>query len=68
LGGFVIHDVDMQIASLAGDYVQQYGPSHGVGPIDAIIAATAQIRAEALATLNLKHFPMCAGLKRAYEA
>ncbi|KAA3419994.1 PIN domain-containing protein, partial [Streptococcus pneumoniae] len=54
-------------ASLAGDYVRQYGPSHGVDPIDALIAATAKSANLQLATLNLKHFPMFKGLKRPYR-
>lgn len=61
------HDIDLETASLAGDYVRQYGPSHGVDPIDALIAATAKARGLELATLNLKHFPMIKGLKRPYE-
>lgn len=39
---YKIHDIGLEIASLAGDYVRQYGPSHGVDPIDALIAATAK--------------------------
>ena len=55
------------IAGLAGDYVRRYGPSHGTDPIDALIAATAKTHGLALATLNLKHFPMFAGLTRPYR-
>lgn len=65
---YVIQDIELEIASLAGDYVRQYGPSHGVDPIDALIAATAKTRNLDLATLNLKHFPMFKGLKRPYRA
>lgn len=64
---YSIHDIDLETASLAGDHVRQYGPSHGVDPIDALIAATAMARGLELATLNLKHFPMIKGLKRPYE-
>ena len=64
---YTVYDIGRQIASLAGDYVRQYGPSHGVDPIDALIAATAKIRNLELATLNLKHFPMFKGLKRPYR-
>ena len=63
-----IHDIDRDIACLAGEYIRAYGPSHGTDPIDALIAATAMVRAAPLATLNLKHFPMFKGLKRPYEA
>jgi len=64
---YSIHDISLEIASLAGDYVRQYGPSHGVDPIDALIAATAKIGGYELATLNIKHFPMFKGLKRPYR-
>jgi predicted nucleic acid-binding protein len=66
LGTYVVHDIELAIASLAGDYVRQYGPSHGIDPIDALIAATAKSRGLPLATLNLKHFPMFNDLKRPY--
>lgn len=61
-----IHDVNRAIAAIAGDYVRQFGPSHGTDPIDALIAATAKAHGLPLATLNLKHFPMFAGLDRPY--
>lgn len=64
---YTIHDIDLEIASLAGDYVRQYGPSHGVDPIDALIAATVNARGLELVTLNLKHFPMIKELKRPYR-
>lgn len=64
---YTVHDIDREIAGLAGDYVQRYGRSHGTDPIDALIAATAKTHALALATLNLKHFPMFAGLTRPYR-
>jgi predicted nucleic acid-binding protein len=65
---YTVHDIGLEIASLAGDYVRQYGRSHGVDPIDALIAATAKSHSLDLATLNLKHFPMFKGLKRPYQA
>ena len=65
---YTVHDIGLEIASLAGDYVRQYGPSHGVDPIDALIAATAMTRGLHLATLDLEHFPMFQGLKRPYQS
>lgn len=65
---YTVHDIGLEIASLAGDYLRQYGPSHGVDPIDALIAATAKTANLELATLNLKHFPMFKGLKRPYRS
>ncbi|KKB13495.1 hypothetical protein VE25_01860 [Devosia geojensis] len=61
-------EIDLEIATLAGDYVSKYGRSHGVDPIDALIAATAKSRNLELATLNLKHFPMFEALARPYPA
>ena len=59
-----VRDIGLETAGLAGDYVRRYGPSHGVDPIDALIAATAKTRNLELATLNLKHFPMIDTPKR----
>lgn len=67
LAVYIVLDIGLEAASLAGDYVRQYGPSHGVDPIDALIAATAKTSSLELATLNLKHFPMFKGLKRPYR-
>jgi predicted nucleic acid-binding protein len=64
---YIVHDINLDIACLAGDYIRQYGPSHGTDPIDALIAATAKTHGVALATLNLKHFPMFADLERPYR-
>ena len=65
---YVFHDIDREIACLAGEFIRGYGPSHGTDPIDALIAATANVRRASLATLNLKHFPMFKGLTRPYES
>ena len=67
LSHYVIHDINRDIAGLAGDYIRRYGPSHGTDPLDALIAATAKTHSLPLATLNLKHFPMFAGLTRPYR-
>ncbi len=66
LDTYVVVDIGVEIARLAGDYVREYGPSHAVDPIDALIAATAKTKSLDLATLNLKHFPMFRGLRRPY--
>lgn len=58
--------VSQDIAKRAGVFVRVYEPSHGIGSIDAIIAATAEHHELRLATLNTKHFPMFPKLKRAY--
>lgn len=67
LSHYNVHDIGLEIASLAGELIRQYGRSHGTDPLDALIAATARVHSLELATLNLKHFPMFAGLKRPYR-
>lgn len=66
LSTYQVFDIDLETATLAGHHLRQFGPSHGMDPIDALIAATAQVRRVRLATLNLKHFPMFKGLRRPY--
>ncbi len=68
LSTYTVLDIGLDVASLAGDHLRRYAPSHGIDPIDALIAATAQVHGLALTTLNIKHFPMFAGLKRPYRA
>ncbi|WP_417563442.1 type II toxin-antitoxin system VapC family toxin [Microbacterium sp.] len=51
------------IARQAGDLMRRYRRSHsGIGLGDYLIAATAQTQSLELATLNVRHFPMFAGL------
>ena len=59
-------NVDTAIARRAGEHIRQYGQSHGIDDLDALIAATADHHGLALATLNVKHFPMFPRLKPAY--
>jgi len=54
--------VDGQIAASAGIYMAKYRASHGLEPMDAIIAATARVKEAALFTLNTKHFKYIEGL------
>ena len=58
----ITHDIGVK----AGEYLKKYRASHGVGAIDALIAATAESHSLNLATLNLKHFPMFKDLERPY--
>lgn len=50
--------VTAEIARDAGLLKRRWGPSHGVGLADALIAATVQAHALRLVTRNHKHFPM----------
>ena len=61
-----VHAIDTVIASRAGVFVRHYQASYGLDDIDALIAATAEHHDVKLATLNVKHFPMFAKLRRPY--
>jgi predicted nucleic acid-binding protein len=56
-----------EIARLGGLIKKQFGPSHGVGLADAIIAATATNHCLRLETCNVRHFPMFDGLAAPYR-
>ena len=62
----LVLDITHDIGVKAGDYLKQYRASHGIGAIDALIAATAESHGLNLVTLNLKHFPMFKDLERPY--
>lgn len=62
----IVLPVTHEIAKRAGQAIKHYQRSHGLDDFDALIAATAEHHGLALATLNVKHFPMLDGLKRAY--
>ena len=61
-----LFDVTEPIADRGGVLMRHYRSSHGIDVSDALIAATVEHHGLALATLNLKHFPMFKGLKRPY--
>lgn len=50
--------VDPEVAAEGGLLRRDYGPSHGTGLVDAILAATALRQGLRLATLNARHYPM----------
>jgi hypothetical protein len=58
LSAFEIIPVDQNIARQGGLSRRTYGPSHGVGLADALIAATAENNQAIVVTLNARHFPM----------
>lgn len=66
LNWITFHEVDRSIAERAGQLIKHYKSSHGIDDFDALIAATAEHHGLALATLNVKHFPMFPKLKAAY--
>lgn len=55
---FPIIPLNDEAAVKGGLYRRQYGKSHGVGIVDALLAATAECKSLTLATCNVKHFPM----------
>jgi hypothetical protein len=56
-------DVTDLIARRAGAWLRQHRASHpGIDLVDYLIAATASEHEAELVTLNVKHFPMLAGL------
>lgn len=67
LGLLRVVPVTADIGRVGGLYKRDYGASHGIGLADAIIAATATLEDAALETLNVRHYPMFAGLEPAYR-
>ena len=56
------------IARRAGEHMRTYRASHqGISASDYVIAATAESSDARLATLNVKHFPMFAGLRPPFK-
>jgi predicted nucleic acid-binding protein len=59
--------VDETVARRAGELGRRWRKSHsGIGVADLAIAATAEELDAALATQNIKHFPMFKGLRAPY--
>lgn len=59
--------VDEPVARRAGDLGRRWRRRHsGIGVADLVIAATAEELGAALATRNLKHFPMFKDLRAPY--
>jgi predicted nucleic acid-binding protein len=65
-GLFHLAKIDLLIFKAAGAHLRHFHASHSLDMADALIAATAEHHGLKLATLNVKHFPMIKGLKRAY--
>lgn len=60
-------DVDVELADAAGELARRYVKSRpGVDTVDYIVAASADALGADLATTNVKHFPMVAGLRAPY--
>lgn len=55
--------VDESVSSLALRLMKRWGSSHGLRPVDALVAATALAKRQVLATGNARHFQMIPGLR-----
>lgn len=64
---FVVLPVTQEAARLGGLYRRDYGPSHGTGLADALIAATAEEAGADLVTFNQRHFPMLSKIVVPYD-
>lgn len=64
---FEVIPIDADLAERGGLVRRDYGPKHGTGLADALIAATAQQTGAELATLNAKHFPMLQNVTVPYK-
>lgn len=61
------HPVDAEVAEKAGELGRSWLPSHrGIDGADLAIAATALLLGARLLTMNVRHFPMFAGLEQPY--
>ncbi|MEB3316628.1 MAG: type II toxin-antitoxin system VapC family toxin [Cyanobacteriota bacterium] len=60
VAAFTVLPLECQPAQRAGLWRRQYGPSHGTGLADALIAASVEAAGATLVTLNQRHFPMLA--------
>jgi len=60
VAAFEVLGLERQAAVVAGLWRRQYGPSHGTGLADALIAASVEAAGATLVTLNRRHFPMLA--------
>ena len=68
LAGLQVEPVTDVIACRAGELRRVHRRSHAaIGIVDYLIAATADVRRLELATLDVRHFPMFAGLVPPFE-
>jgi predicted nucleic acid-binding protein len=59
--------VTEEITDRAGEFARAYGPSHpGIGLVDYLVAATADVLGLDLTTRNVRHFPMFPDLRPPY--
>lgn len=60
--------IDEHVARRAGEFMREYRRSHsGIGLGDYLIAGTVDVHGLALATLNIRHFPMLPDLSAPFD-
>lgn len=59
--------IDAELAERGGLLRRDFGPKHGTGIADALVAASAQQSGAVLVTLNAKHFPMLPNVTVPYK-
>ena len=64
---FAVIPIDAELAERGGLLRRDFGPKHGTGIADALIAASAQQSGAELVTLNAKHFPMLPNVTVPYK-
>ena len=68
LAALRVEPVTELVARRAGEFMRQHRRGHtGIGLVDYVIAATADVHGLALATLNVRHFPMFKGLEAPFR-
>jgi predicted nucleic acid-binding protein len=66
IGLFPVIPIGLEVAQTAGLHRRDFGPSHGTGLADGMLAATADLHALELRMLNTRHYPMIHGLRAPY--
>lgn len=69
LSRFHTEPVTDTVSRRAGEFMRAHRRSHpGVGTVDYLIAATADVNGYELATLNVRHFPMFPELEPPFQS
>lgn len=64
---FEVLPVDDKVARTGGSFRREFGPSHGTGLADALIAATSHLHGATFVTFNARHYPMLENLRIPYK-
>ena len=61
--GIEVLEINENISMIAGDLFEKYYHSHGLGIMDALVAASAIVTKDTLVSHNIKHFTFIKELK-----